>query len=104
MSKQTGILRPLGLALVLAIGFGAVFGVVAAWGVSIWEGLYRTNVSDNKGLVVRADGTPLIQRYVYNGMGSVVTYYELGGREVPGSMQKEGENLLGGAVLAVPGR
>ncbi len=44
MSKQTGILRPLGLALVLAIGFGAVFALAAAWGISIWEGLHQNRV------------------------------------------------------------
>ena len=45
MSKPQGILRPLGLALVLAIGFGAVFAVAAAWGISIWEGLHQQSPS-----------------------------------------------------------
>ena len=39
MSKPRGILRPLGLAVVLAIGFGAVFALAAAWGIAIWQGL-----------------------------------------------------------------
>ena len=64
MSKPQGIVRPLGLALVLAIGFGAVFALAAGWGIAIWEGLHPNHcVSEN--LVVRADGTPLIQRSTY---------------------------------------
>ncbi|MGA2256110.1 MAG: hypothetical protein ABSG53_15795 [Thermoguttaceae bacterium] len=101
MCKQTGILRPLGLALVLVIGFGTVLALAAAWGISIWEGLYRERTYEN--VVVRADGTPLIQRYTYDGYQNV-TYHALDGSDLPGSKENSNENWLGGAFLAMPSR
>ncbi|MGA2068235.1 MAG: hypothetical protein ABSG86_24900 [Thermoguttaceae bacterium] len=99
MSKPQGILRPLGLALVLAIGFGAVLALAAEWGIKIWEGLRRQN-RVSEGLVVRADGTPLIQRNTYDEY-QTVTFRELeDGREVP----RPKDNSLVGASLAIPRR
>ncbi len=98
MSKPQGIVRPLGLAVILALGFGAVFAFFARWGISIWEGLYP-NRYVNQDLVVRADGTPLIQHYAYDGYQHV-TYYALDGSEVP--RPKENESWLESASLAMP--
>ncbi len=100
MSKQTGIVRPLGLALLLAIGFGAVYGLAAGWGISIWEALQQPNHA-YENLVVRADGTPLIERNSYGGYQNV-TFHALDGREVPDPKQRGG--LLAGTYLPVPGR
>ncbi|MGO9110871.1 MAG: hypothetical protein ACLP9L_16745 [Thermoguttaceae bacterium] len=97
MSKQAGILRPLSLALVVAIGFGTVFALAVGWGISIWQGLYQERVSES--LLVRADGTPVIVRYTYSGY-QMVTYHALDGS--PASGPKMGENWLQGATLSVP--
>jgi hypothetical protein len=103
MSKQTGVFRRLGLALVLAIGFGAASALATSWAISIWESLH-TSRSPWDSLVVCADGTPLIQRYTtYDDYRQVVTYHDLdSGREVPNP--KEHESWLTGASLAVPRR
>ena len=63
MFKRLGIFRPLGVALVLAIGFGFVFGFVVGWGNTIWEGMRRQNQERfSEELEIFADGTPLIVR------------------------------------------
>jgi hypothetical protein len=98
MSKPQGIFRPLGLALVLAVGFGAVFAFAAAWGMAIWEGLRRQNRA-YENLVVRGDGTPLILRNTFDGYQNM-TLYALDGSEVP--RPKENESWLEGASLAMP--
>ena len=99
MSKPTGILRPLGLALVLAIGFGAVFALIAGWGISIWEGLHRESAFEN--LVVRADGMPLIRRYEYFGTYNNETFRALDGSAVP---SPKNEDWLVGAVVPMSHR
>ena len=102
MSKLRGIFPPLGLALVLAIGFGTVFGFAAGWGISIWDGLqHQEQVAES--LVVRADGTPLIKRQTYDRdqyqYREIETFHALNGGEVPGVKE---EDLLSSASLAKP--
>jgi hypothetical protein len=97
MSKPQGILRPLGLALVLAIGFGAVYGLAAGWSITIWQGLQRQN-RVYETLVVRPDGTPLILRNMF-GDYQDMTLRALDGSEVP---RREDDVWLAGASLAVP--
>lgn len=99
MSKPQGILRPLGLALVLAIGFGAVFALVGGWGISIWDSLQQRN-RVNESLVVRWDGTPLIERYPYNDYGSRTYRKLVDDSEVPPS--KVDERWLAGGILLTP--
>lgn len=98
MSKPQGIFRPLGLALVLAIGCGTVLGLAVAWGVSIWESL-RERDHVNEFLVVRGDGTPLIQRYMSYDY-QTVTFHTLEGDNAPAP--KENETWLQAAYLPVP--
>ena len=98
MSKPQGIVRPLGLALVLAIGFGTVFALAVAWGISIWESLRQRDQSQRI-LVVRADGTPLIQRYTCQRRYQTRSFHALDGSEVPDSI--ENESLLQSAYLAI---
>ena len=63
MSKRQGIVRPLGLALVLAIGLGAVLALAVSWGIAIWQGL-RPNRVISETLIILPDDTPVINRYV----------------------------------------
>ena len=99
MSKPTGIVRPLGLALVLAAGFGTVFAAVAGWGIALWEGM-RRQANVNQYVSVRADVTPLIRRDTYDTAFRNETYYALDGSEVP--RPDEDTNWLSGAYLNLP--
>jgi hypothetical protein len=81
MYKPSGIVRPIGLALVLAIGFGTVFALVVVWGASIWQSLHVTH-SSYENLIVREDGTPLIQRTTYDRYQQVVALRALDGSQV----------------------
>ncbi len=103
MSKPTGILRPLGLAAVLAIGFGAVFALAAGWGISIWDSL-RHGERVGESVMVRQDGTPLIQCNRYDGYQSHATYHTLDGSEVPEPVEHVTNLWLEGASLRMPGR
>lgn len=62
MSKQNAILRPLGLATVLALGFGLVIGILFSWGYGVWEEINRSNMDLDR-LTILLDGTPLIAGY-----------------------------------------
>jgi len=103
MSKPPGTVQPLGMALVLAIGFGGVFAIAALWGISIWEGP-SASVNAYENLVVRADGTPLIQHNAFNGFEFVVTYTALDGKEVSVPKKITDENYwIQGSSLVVGG-
>jgi hypothetical protein len=95
MSKPQGIIRPLGLALVLAAGAWAVYALVGCWGLVIWESLQRY-ARTFESLKVAADGRPLIQRIVYDSGQQSVTFRALDGSDVPG------EDWLSSASLPVP--
>ena len=101
MSKPQGTVRPLGLAVVLAIGFGAVFAVAAVWAISIWAELYMNRGYEH--VVVRTDGTPLIEQPSSRMYGDV-TFRALDGKEVP--CPKGRTSRLEGALPrhAEPGR
>ncbi len=78
--------------------FGAVFALAAGWGITIWEGL-RPNRVVNETLIIRPDGTPVIQCCVLNGYAGV-TYRALDGNELPPA---KGTNpSLGGILLPMP--
>ena len=89
-SKPREILRPLGLALVLAVGFAAVFAIgvamafFAARCIVICAERRQTPVYGS--LAVRADGTPLVVRYLQGRM----TCHALDGRELPEPRAEEG--------------
>ena len=129
MSKPQGLLRPLGLALVLALGFAVVFAVAAAWARSIWESLHGAVVNErvvvrtehqshgkvtqvtevnaaggSESLVVREDGTPSIERWRYDDGNRRVTYHALDGSAVPGFKENEPLSHLGFASLTFHGR
>jgi hypothetical protein len=97
MSKERGILRQLGLALVLAIGFGTLFGIAVAWGITIWDGLRARNIVAYESLIVGADGAGfgrvLIQRTSYSEYTNDVKHYGLDGGEVPA--YNDEKNLTG---------
>ena len=97
MSKPSGVFRPLSLALVLAVGFGAVFALVVAGALRSGRACARDAVRES--LIVRVDGTPLIQRNVYNGFHTVVTYHALDGSDVPGPKENKNENLANGSLF-----
>jgi hypothetical protein len=103
MPKPRGIIRPLGQAIVLAIGFGSLFAIAVAWGLSILESILPGDDSFRESLVVCADGTPLIQRSTWFQGYPKSTYHALNGSEVPGP-KGENYNLLEGASLAIPRR
>ncbi len=99
MCKLREILPPLGLAVVLAIGFGVVLALAAGWGTAVWHGL-RQNRVVSENLEIRPDGTPVIQRCVYDSSVTTATYHGLDGRELP--PVKGGNPSLGGVYLLVP--
>ncbi|MGO8689817.1 MAG: hypothetical protein ACLQLG_09290 [Thermoguttaceae bacterium] len=100
MSKRQGIVRPLGLALVLAIGLAAVLALAATWGIAIWQGLRPSRVVSET-LFILPDDTPVINRYVSDAWPNV-TYRDLNGKELPPAT---GENSsLGGVLLLMPHR
>jgi hypothetical protein len=105
MSQPTAIIRPLGLATVLAVGFGVAYAILGAWCYAIWEGFHpegsvsesvvvqadgttttREIVVDdprgNESLVVREDGTPLIEHNSYRRGYEKKTFRTLRGAEV----------------------
>jgi hypothetical protein len=97
MYKPSGIVRPIGLAIVLAIGFGTVFALVVVWGASIWESLHATSGS-YENLIVRADGTPLIQRTTYDRYQQIVTLHALDGSQVAPRDMASADSLTGAAL------
>ncbi len=103
MNRPSVIFQPLSMALVLALGFGTVFAVAGAWGFATWESLHsnRDDLGEQKSLVVRADGTPLIRCIVNNGNGyqSAKTYRTLDGSELPS--HSSGEDFLSSADLPI---
>jgi len=106
MRKATGTVRRLGLAVVLAVGFGAVYGFACGWGISIWQGLHVRPAGVYEYLTVRADGTPLIQRNVYSEGRAAATYHAMNGAEVPRANKNGPDDWqwLAGAPLAMPRR
>jgi hypothetical protein len=105
--KPTGIFRPIGMALVLAIGFGSVFGIVVAWGVGIYVLFSKGTPQvyfENESLLVRSDGTPLIEHNAFfTGLGGVATYHAIDGNEVPGPKKIDENYWIQGSPLAVGG-
>ena len=60
MIKRNAVLQPLGLALILAMGFGLAIGMIDGWILSVLEQFIRGNEQmDYKELEVLADGTPV---------------------------------------------
>jgi hypothetical protein len=99
MFKPQGIVRPLGMALAITLGFGTVLGLVVGWGMTIWDGLQSKHYI-NDSLLVGADGTPLIHRYhTYNAYYQKETFHALDGGEVPNP--KENRHFLQGASLPI---
>jgi hypothetical protein len=101
MTKQTGILRLLGIALVVALGFETVFAVVFGWCIAIWESM-RPREGASESLMIRMDGTPLIQstEYTANGYNNSTTYRSLDGSAV--SLLGQIREWLKGASLPIP--
>ena len=62
MMKRVATFQPLFLAVLLAAGFGIVWGFVVGWGISMVEQAARSG-KVYESLYVRADGTPVIQSY-----------------------------------------
>jgi hypothetical protein len=93
----------MGIALVVAIGLEIVIVVVAGWGISVWENM-RIRNSVNESMMVRSDGTPVIQStsfYSYSGHSyNTVTYRALDGSTVPRPGEKD--RWLKGASLTIP--
>ncbi len=105
MTKQKGILRPLGLALILALGFEIVIAVVFGWCIGTWQSLRPRERGVNESLTIRLDGTPLIQsttfhQYTANGYNDITTYRKLDGSAV--SLLRQDEEWLNGASLTIP--
>lgn len=60
MQKRIGIVRPLLLAIVVAVGFGIVWAVLVNWGISTTKDLFGPGWM-YEGVAFRMDGTPVLQ-------------------------------------------
>jgi hypothetical protein len=65
MPHRSVVVRPLLLALTLALGFGAVWGCAALWGVEIARNLQPDQESYEE-LYIQMDGTPVILTFKRN--------------------------------------
>jgi hypothetical protein len=95
MRKQIGIVQPLLLAAVIAIGFGTVWAVSISWGVHMAKELVRSAQPFER-LNFRTDGTPVIETYTTSGHDENVAYRDLEGN--PLSLSRE-EAWLGNGHL-----
>jgi hypothetical protein len=76
MYKRNAILQPLGLAMVLAVGFGVLFAFIAIWILTTYQ---RITETPRDKLQILLDGTPIIVQNhdgidVYHGLdGKIIT-------------------------------
>jgi hypothetical protein len=95
MQQRSGILQPLLLATVIAVGLGAVWAVPTYWGLDVakqWLGTERPLEL----LRFRTDGTPVIEVYKSWQYDENSTYRDLEGKPVAMSRQ---EAFLGNTYL-----
>ena len=85
MFKHNEILQPLGLATILAIGFGIVIGLLVAWGFVFYDQTTGIRNYDWDQLLILKDGTPIIQHYAYIDGSSKYDYRTLDGKALPKS-------------------
>ena len=95
MSRRTGIIQPLALSLVVALGFGMVWAVLTDWAVNAAKDLLGCEKAWEY-INFRMDGTPVIERYESPPAGGVA-FRDLDGRPLVISRQ---EAWLQGADLA----
>jgi hypothetical protein len=69
MNTRNRTLQQFVATLFVAIGLAVAWGVVIGWGISTTEGLFRSDDLVRESLVVKPDGTPLIE-------SRSVTHYE----------------------------
>jgi hypothetical protein len=99
MSKQNAVLRPLGIAIVLAVGFEFAIGLLALWGIAIYGELGGTRNYEWEQILILKDGTPIIYHYAHFDGTSKSNYRTLEGKELPEDMvtyEAVGEARLAG--------
>jgi len=99
MPKRQPVVRPLFLATILAVGFGAVIAVAMVWCLTIVGGLLQPERT-RENYVVLSDGVPLIESYKGNDYENS-TFRTLEGKEIRDVVALR-RRLLGGANLAGP--
>jgi len=82
MSKQNAILQPLGMAMILALGFGVAIFLLVIWGVAIYETTKKPHSAYEEVLVLK-DGTPVIYTYDYYDGSTKTDYRTLEGNTLP---------------------
>ena len=96
MNRRDPIIQPLFLAAVLAVGFGLVWGALAAFGVMLVEQATLPN-RVYRHVEVTGDGTPVIRSHSFRDFPRV-TFETIDGRPLPMSRQ---EVLISGTSLPV---
>lgn len=86
MQKRIGIVQPLLLAIVIAVGFGIVWAVLVNWGISTTEDLFGPEWM-YEGVAFRMDGTPVLQTCRGRNENNV-TYRTLDGTAITISRQE----------------
>jgi hypothetical protein len=66
MKRDSVLVRPLGLATFLALGFGAVWGCATLWSLDIVRNLMREDYVQED-LYIQTDGTPVLATVEYRG-------------------------------------
>lgn len=102
MVKRNAILQPLLLGAVLALGFGIVWGLIAAWCVTVAEQAARAG-KVYRNIQVLLDGTPVIQSYSYSyGYYLRMTYETLDGQPI--TLGDDSRSLHGTSLRRPPGK
>jgi hypothetical protein len=91
MSTRNKILKPLGLALILTLGFGIFIGAIAFWCIAIGGG-FNTPSDVFEFLQILADGTPAIVQRERHSVTS--SYRSLDGKELMKADILDGNELV----------
>lgn len=101
MAKSQSLLRPLGLATTLFLGFAVVWTLLVAWIGSMVAEMWRPDYRSEQ-LMVQTDGTPVIQTSEYHRhQWNPRTYRDLDGKPVEPSST---ESWMTGGYLDGPRR
>ncbi len=85
MFKQNAILQPLGLATILALGFGVVIGLLVSWGIVFYGETTGLRNYYWEQIQILKDETPIIEHHAYSDGSSRYDYRTLDGKALPKS-------------------
>src|SRR3972149_3554003 len=102
MSKRNAIIQPLGLATILALGFGFLIFLLGMWIINIYEESKRHQEMVFENILILDDGKPVIIRQS-NAKGDWKTdFRDLSGKEITEHISQMQKRSLSDASLAGP--